>query len=72
MPIRIIESKQNARLKELRKALANPGRNESGLVGIEGANLLAEAMRAGLRAQCVFVAQGSERTLETMNLPVGH
>ena len=30
MPFRIVQSKQNARLKELRRALANPGRNESG------------------------------------------
>ena len=54
MPIRIVQSKQNARLKELRKALAHPGRNERGLVGIEGPNLLAEAMRAGLRVECIF------------------
>jgi TrmH family RNA methyltransferase len=54
MPLRIIESKQNARLKELRKAFAAPGRNERGLVGIEGPNLLAEAMKAGLRVDCIF------------------
>ena len=54
MPIRIVQSKQNARLKELRKALAHPGRNERGLVGIEGPNLVAEAMRSGLRVDSVF------------------
>jgi RNA methyltransferase, TrmH family len=54
MPVRIIESKQNPRLKELRKALAQPGRNERGLVAIEGPNLLAEAIRAGLRFKTVF------------------
>ena len=59
MPIRIVQSKQNARLKELRKALAHPGRNERGLVGIEGPNLLAEAIRAGLRIECIF-AGGDE------------
>ena len=59
MPIRIVQSKQNARLKELRKALAHPGRNERGLVGIEGPNLVAEAMRSGLRVDSVFA--GSER-----------
>jgi TrmH family RNA methyltransferase len=69
MPIRIVQSKQNARLKELRRALASPGRNESGLVGIEGPNLLVEAMRAGLRIACVFVAQGSERLVEALKLP---
>jgi RNA methyltransferase, TrmH family len=69
MPFRIVQSAQNSRLKELRRTLANPGRCEGGLVGIEGPILLAEALRAGLHVRCVFVAQGSERTLETMNLP---
>jgi TrmH family RNA methyltransferase len=69
MPIRIVQSKQNGRLKELRRALASPGRNESGLVGIEGPNLLEEAVRAGLHVVCVFVAQGSERLLEALELP---
>ena len=57
MPIRIVQSKQNARLKELRKALAHPGRNERGLVGIEGPNLVAEAMRSGLRVDSVFLGR---------------
>lgn len=55
MPVRIVQSKQNARLKELRKALASPGRNERGLVGIEGPNLVEEALRAGLRVDCIFI-----------------
>lgn len=57
MPVRIIESKHNTRLKELRKALSQPGRNERGLVGIEGPNLVEEAMRAGLRFRSVFFAE---------------
>ena len=69
MPIRIVQSKQNARLKELRKALSTPGRGENGLAGIEGANLLHEAVRAGLRINCVFVAQGAERLLDDLHLP---
>ncbi|MGC1422102.1 MAG: RNA methyltransferase [Terracidiphilus sp.] len=69
MSIRIVQSKQNARLKELRRALASPGRNESGLVGIEGPNLLEEAVHAGLHIACVFVAQGSERIVEALKLP---
>jgi TrmH family RNA methyltransferase len=56
MPIRIVQSKQNARLKELRKALAHPGKNARGLVGIEGPNLVQEAFRAGLRVDCIFAA----------------
>ncbi|MGA8086890.1 MAG: RNA methyltransferase [Terracidiphilus sp.] len=67
MSIRIVQSKQNARLKELRRALASPGRSD-GLAGIEGPNLLAEALRAKLRIRCVFVAQGSERLLDGLGL----
>ena len=73
MPLRIVQSKQNARLKQLRKALANPSReSRSGaphLAGIEGPNLLEEALRAGLAVDCVFVAQGAERLLDSFALP---
>ena len=71
MPVRVVESKQNARLKELRKALNAPGRGAlvggaSGLVGIEGPKLLEEALRAGLRVKTIFVAQGPDRALERL------
>jgi TrmH family RNA methyltransferase len=75
MPLRIVQSKQNPRLKQLRRALAQPlrYRGPSGyfLAGIEGPNLLEEAMRAHLRIHCVFVAQGAEHLLETFDLPSG-
>jgi TrmH family RNA methyltransferase len=69
MPIRIVQSKQNVRLKELRRALAHPGALASGLAGIEGPHLLLEAQRAGLRVACVFVAQGFEHLLGELALP---
>jgi TrmH family RNA methyltransferase len=69
MPYRIVQSKQNSRLKELRRALAQTGRDASGLAGIEGPNLLEEALRAGLRIPVVFVAQGAEHLLEGLALP---
>jgi TrmH family RNA methyltransferase len=76
MPVRIVQSPQNERLKELRRALAAPPRPGSGqpigpfcLIGIEGPNLLAEALRAGLRIDCVFAAQGSEPVLHSLALP---
>jgi TrmH family RNA methyltransferase len=69
MPLRIVQSKQNARLKELRRVLAHPSRDGRGLAGIEGPNLLEEALRAGLRVACVFVAQGAEGLLEALPLP---
>lgn len=68
MPIRIVQSKQNSRLKDLRRALDQPGRDGSSLAGIEGPNLLAEALRAGLRIPTVFVAQGAEHLLEGLAL----
>jgi TrmH family RNA methyltransferase len=69
MPVRIVQSKQNPRLKELRRALSHPGRENLPLAAIEGPNLLEEALRAGLRICCVFVAQGAERLLEGLPLP---
>jgi TrmH family RNA methyltransferase len=73
MPLRIVQSKQNARLKDLRRALAHPfrqsSRDERGLAGIEGPNLLQEALRAHLRIHCVFAAQRAERLLRSLPLP---
>lgn len=63
MPLRIVQSKQNARLKELRRALRRPGRDTHGMAGIEGPHLLQEAVRAGLRVSTVFV------TAQTADLP---
>ena len=59
MPVRIVQSKQNARLKELRRALRAPGREPGSLIGIEGPNLLEEALRAGLHIRCVFATEES-------------
>jgi TrmH family RNA methyltransferase len=75
MPVRVVESKDNARLKELRKALAATGRGAQGRlgrvgrVGIEGPHLLEEALRAGLRVTTIFVAQGFERSLDALPVP---
>jgi TrmH family RNA methyltransferase len=75
MPVRDIQSKDNARLKELRKALSAPGRGAGalaggagGFAGIEGPNLIAEALRAGLRVKTIFVAQGAERLLDKLQV----
>ncbi|MGD0910712.1 MAG: RNA methyltransferase [Terracidiphilus sp.] len=71
MPLRIVQSKQNSRLKELRAALARPGSPDSGVAGIEGPRLVAEAVRSGLAIDTVFVAQGSERLLDGLGIPDG-
>jgi len=58
MPVRIVQSKQNARLKELRRALRSPERG-SGVIAIEGPNLVEEALRAGLRFRAVFFPENT-------------
>jgi TrmH family RNA methyltransferase len=60
MPVRIVQSKNNARLKELRKAFMRPGRDSHGLVAIEGPHLLEEARRAGMRIPTVFLRTTGE------------
>src|SRR5580704_13107406 len=69
MPVRIVQSKQNARLKELRRALNRFGREDGKFQGIEGPNLLEEALRAGLRLPYVFVAQEMQHLLD--GIPLG-
>jgi TrmH family RNA methyltransferase len=55
---RLIESRQNPRVKELRAALSRTGRTPSGLIAIEGEHLVAEAMRSHLRFAAVFLRDG--------------
>jgi RNA methyltransferase, TrmH family len=55
---RLIESRQNPRVKELRAALARTGRTPSGLIAIEGEHLVAEALRSHLRFATVFLRDG--------------
>jgi TrmH family RNA methyltransferase len=69
MPYRIVQSKQNTRLKELRKALARPLRDSHALAGIEGPNLLEEALHAGLRIETIFAVQGTEDRLAQLSIP---
>lgn len=55
---RLIESRQNPRVKELRAALARTGRTPSGLIAIEGEHLIAEALRSRLRFASIFLREG--------------
>jgi TrmH family RNA methyltransferase len=61
--IRIVQSRANARVKELRAALARPG---SGLIGLEGEHLVEEALRSGIDVRTIFVRTGEEAVLEAM------
>lgn len=54
---RLIQSRQNSRVKELRAALAQTGRTPEGLIAIEGEHLIEEALRSHLRFASVFLRQ---------------
>jgi TrmH family RNA methyltransferase len=68
MAIRIIESKQNPRVKELRTALLRPGRSDADSIALEGIHLVVEALRSGLELTTVFVSQGHENLLHELEL----
>lgn len=59
--ISIVQSRQNARVRELRAAFARSPRDESDVIGIEGEHLLAEALRSGLRMRTVFIRADPDR-----------
>ncbi|HEV7138302.1 MAG TPA: RNA methyltransferase [Steroidobacteraceae bacterium] len=56
--LRLVESRQNPRVKELRAALARTGRTPAGLIAVEGQHLVAEALRSNLRFETVFLSDG--------------
>jgi TrmH family RNA methyltransferase len=68
MPIRIVQSRQNPRLKELRRILETPGRKTSAFAAIEGPHLIEEAKRAGLHFRCVFVEERLRNWVEASGL----
>jgi RNA methyltransferase, TrmH family len=65
---RRVESRQNARIKELRAGLSRGARTVSGQVAIEGLHLAQEAVKSGLPLHTVFVREGSEGLLEHLAL----
>jgi RNA methyltransferase, TrmH family len=68
MAIRIVQSKQNPRVKELRSALLRPGRGDADSIALEGMHLVVEALRSGLELTTVFITHGHESLLENLNL----
>ena len=68
MAIRIIESKQNPRVKELRATLLRPGRGDADSIALEGMHLVVEALRSGVELTTVFISQGHENLLRELNL----
>lgn len=71
--ISIVQSRQNARVRELRAAFARSGRESTEVIGIEGEHLLAEALRSGLRLHTVFIRSDPDRRslrlLERLPIP---
>ena len=55
--LRRVASRQNARVKELRRAFHEAAPTVKGEVAIEGMHLLEEAIRAGLKLSSVFVSE---------------
>ena len=66
---RLIQSRQNARVKDLRAAFARAGRSDDGYIAVEGEHLLGEALASGLHFAAVFVQTGSEAILDRLHLP---
>lgn len=66
--IRIVQSRQNARVKELRAAFARSFRTATGQLAIEGEHLLQEAAASGLVFHTIFVRRGSEGLLERFDI----
>jgi TrmH family RNA methyltransferase len=59
-----ITSKSNARVKMLRSSFSGEASRAGELLGLEGENLLVEAMRSQLKIDTVFVREGSEAVLD--------
>ncbi len=57
--LRRVDSRQNARVKELRRAFADAAPNEQGEIAIEGMHLVEEAIRSGLRLGAVFFSDSA-------------
>jgi TrmH family RNA methyltransferase len=65
---RIVQSRQNGRVKELRASLSSGCLSEAGRLGIEGEHLLAEALRSGVAITTVFFRSGDEELLGRIGL----
>lgn len=64
--LRLVSSRQNALVKELRKAFGLGGPTKEGLVAIEGVRILEEAIRSGLRLQAVFFSESGRAQAERL------
>ena len=63
-----ITSRTNAKVKALRAAFEGGASKPGEMVAIEGATLIGEALRSGVRLETVFVRQGSEAAVARLEL----
>ena len=66
--LRPIASRQNALVKDLRKAFAQSEPTSEGFIAIEGVRIIEEALRSGLRFQAIFFSE-SARNHATRLMP---
>ncbi len=59
--LRRVDSRQNTRVRELRRAFAEAAQNQQGEVAIEGMHLVEEAIRSGLRLRTVFFSDSAHQ-----------
>jgi RNA methyltransferase, TrmH family len=64
--LRRIEGRHNGHLKELRQAFSRAQRTASGACAIEGAHILEEAIRSGLRLEAVFFSESAENRADRL------
>lgn len=58
--LRPVNSRQNARVKELRRLFHDAAPNAAGEVAVEGVHLLEEAIRSSLRIAAVFLSESAQ------------
>jgi TrmH family RNA methyltransferase len=67
--LRRVGSRQNALVKDLRKAFAQAEPTPEGYIAVEGLHIIEEAIRSGLRFQAVFFSQAGGRAHAARLLP---
>jgi TrmH family RNA methyltransferase len=64
--LRRVDSRQNARVKELRRAFAEAVPSQEGEVAIEGMHLVEEAIRSGIRLATVFFSESARERVHKL------
>lgn len=64
--LRRVNSRQNVRVKELRRGFADAAPNERSEVAVEGMHLVEEAIRSGLRLSTVFFSESARERLHRL------